>query len=72
MRDKDQLAQLEHQQRKKVEMELAREAAMRAQEDKFVENKLLVERIKHDTVIRLAEREELQKEEVEHKRKLIE
>ena len=53
-------------------MELAREAAIRAQEDKYHENKTLVEKIKLEQIERLKEREELQKDEVEHKRKLIE
>lgn len=43
-------------------MELAREAAIRAQEDKFNENKELVERIKLEQIERLKEREEMQLE----------
>lgn len=35
MKEKEELERLEYQQRKKIEMELAREAAVRAQEEKY-------------------------------------
>lgn len=37
-------------------MELAREAAMRAQEDKYKENRILAEQMKVEAVERLKER----------------
>lgn len=37
-------------------MELAREAAMRAQEDKFKENRILAEKMKVEAIERLKER----------------
>lgn len=40
-------------------MELAREAAMRAQEEKFKENRVLAEQMKAEAVERLKERQEL-------------
>lgn len=56
LQEKEEISQLEHQQQKKIEMELAREAAMRAQEDKFKENRILAEQMKGEAVERLKER----------------
>ncbi|CAD8195383.1 unnamed protein product [Paramecium pentaurelia] len=68
----EQIAKMEHQQQKKIEMELAREAAMRAQEEKFKENRILAEKMKEEAIERLKERQELQQEQVEYKKQLIE
>ncbi|CAD8115410.1 unnamed protein product [Paramecium sonneborni] len=70
--EQEQIARMEHQQQKKIEMELAREAAMRAQEEKYKENRILAEKMKIEAIERLKERQELQQEQVEHKKQLIE
>ncbi|CAD8194680.1 unnamed protein product [Paramecium pentaurelia] len=70
--EQEQIARMEHQQQKKIEMELAREAAMRAQEEKFKENRILAEKMKVEAEERLKERQELQQEQVAYKKQLIE
>jgi len=46
---KEEIERLEHYQKKKIEMELAREEAIEAQKRKERENKLLVAKIKDES-----------------------
>lgn len=51
MQEKEEIERLEHFQKKKIEMELAREEAVEAQRRKEKENQLLVARIKEEKQI---------------------
>ena len=51
MNEKDEIERIEHFQKKKIEMELAREDAIEAQKRKERENKLLVKKMKEDAGI---------------------
>jgi hypothetical protein len=53
MNEKEEIERIEHFQKKKIEMEMAREEAMEAQKRKEKENKLLVMKIKEESDIRL-------------------
>ena len=46
MEEQDNIKRMEHIQKKKIEMELAREEAIHAREHQFKENKLIVAQIK--------------------------
>ena len=72
MKDKDKYEQLQNQQRKKIEMELAREAAIKAYQDKVNENKQLVQNMKDIADELREQREELEAEERQAKRRLVE
>ncbi len=72
MKDKDKYEQLQNQQRKKIEMELAREAAIKAYQDKVNENKQLVQNMKDIADELRQQREELEAEERQAKRRLVE
>lgn len=67
MKHIDKFNQLEHQQVKKVEMELAREAAMKAFEDKVNEKRNIVEEMKVVSQEKEVERQEKKQEEVQRK-----
>ncbi len=58
MDEKAEIERLEHIQKKKIEMELAREEAIEAQKRKEKENKLLVAKIKEQKEIQFEELEE--------------
>lgn len=64
MQEKEEIERLEHFQKKKIEMELAREEAMEAQKRKEKENKLLVAKIKEEKEIKFIERDEEEKIEI--------
>ena len=72
MKDKDKYEQLQNQQRKKIETELAREAAIKAYQDKVNENKQLVQNMKDIADELREQREELEAEERQAKRRLVE
>jgi hypothetical protein len=72
MEQKDDIERLEHIQKKKIEMELAREEAIQAQKRKEKENQLVVKKIKEEKEIKLIEKEELVKEEWEKKKEVVE
>jgi hypothetical protein len=72
MDEKEEVERLEHIARKKIEMELAREAAMEAQRHKERENQLLVARIKEDLEGKFAEKDEKMREDREKKREIVE
>lgn len=72
MDEKDEVERLEHIARKKIEMELARDAAIEAQKHKERENQLLVARIKGDMEEKFAEKDEKEREMKEKKREIVE
>lgn len=72
MEQKDEVERLEHIQMKKIEMELAREAAMQAQEQKQRENQLVVAKMKAEMEIKFVEKEEKQKEDWQKKKETVE
>ena len=57
MNEKDDIERLEHIQKKKIEMELAREEAILARENKEKENHLLVNKMRHEMDVMMDERE---------------
>lgn len=69
---KEEIERLEHFQKKKIEMELAREEAMEAQKRKEKENQLLVAKIKEEKGIALIYREEEKKEEFLKRKEVVE
>ena len=72
MNEKDEVQRLEQIQKKKIEMELAREEAINAQKSKVKENQLLVQQIKTLAEIRLEELEEERKEILGKKKEVVE
>lgn len=71
MAEKEEIERLEYFQKKKIEMELAREEAMEAQKRKEKENKLLVMKIKEEKEIKFIERDEMIKEDFERKKDVV-
>jgi hypothetical protein len=71
-KEKDRYDEMENQQRRKIEMELAREAAINAYEDKIDEKRSLVDDMKLIALELKNERERLEVEELEGKKKLVE
>ena len=63
---------MEIQQRRKIEMELAREAAIKAYEENIEDKRGLVDDMKAIAQELRAEREKLEGEELENKKKLVE
>ena len=63
MDQKEEILRLEHIQRKKIEMELSRDNAILAQQQKEYENKLNAKKMKIESHTRLDEREKNLKEE---------
>lgn len=72
MDQKEEILRLEHIQRKKIEMELSREQAILAQQQKEHENKLNAKEMKIESHNRLDEREKNLKEEFEKREKIVE
>lgn len=72
MEQKDDIERLEHIQKKKIEMELAREEAIKAQQQKAQENHALVVRMKIESEKREEERERNMNEDYERRKALIE
>ncbi|KAL4453394.1 hypothetical protein ABPG74_017601 [Tetrahymena malaccensis] len=68
---KEKLENIEYQQRKKIEMELARESAMKAYEEKIQQNKLTAGQMKQISKVKESERQKKIEEEVQEKQKLI-
>ena len=71
MDEKEEIERLEHIQKKKIEMELAREAAMEAQKHKEKENQMLVAKIKAEMDIKFAEKDEKMKEDWQKKKDVV-
>jgi len=65
MDQRDEIIRLDYIQRKKIEMELCREQAIIAQEQKALENKINAKNMKIESHTRLDEREKNLKEEYE-------
>lgn len=63
---------METQQRRKIEMELAREAAIKAYEEKIDEKRSLVDDMKQIALELRNEREQLEQQDLEEKKKLVE
>jgi len=72
MQDKDTLEKLELQEKRRIEMQLAREAAMKAVEHKYEKNKDNVEVMKQISKENKKEIEKKAQEEFEHKKELRE
>lgn len=72
MQEKEEIERLEHFQKKKIEMELAREEAIEAQKRKEKENRLLVAKIKEEKEIKFIELEEEIKIDMAKKKDVIE
>lgn len=72
MEEKEDIERLEHIQKKKIEMELAREAAMEAQEQRQRENHLLVAKLKAEMDIKFDEKDAKQKEDFLKKKEVVE
>ena len=72
MRAKDELEKIEKLQERKIEMELAREQAIEALQQKYIENKLLAARIKESTKNQIEDKQiELEKELEDKKKQAI-
>jgi len=71
MEEKEEVERLEHIQMKKIEMELAREAAMDAQRQKEKENQLTVLRIKEEMGIKFQEKDEKHREDLLRKKDIV-
>ena len=72
MDQRDEIIRLDYIQRKKIEMELAREQAILAQEQKAHENRVNAKNMKIESHNRLDEREKNLKEEYDKKVKIVE
>ena len=72
MNEKDEIERLEHVQKKKIEMEMAREEAILAQERQTKENKILVMKMKEESAIRGDEIERNVKEDFSKRKDVIE
>ena len=72
MDQRDEIIRLDYIQRKKIEMELAREQAILAQEQKAHENKVNAKNMKIESHTRLDEREKNLKEEYDKRVKIVE
>ena len=62
MKEKDEIEHLEHVQKMKIEMELARDAAIEATQNKLHENKKLVGKMKVESEKRLLDRDDQKRE----------
>ena len=71
MKEKDKFEEMENQAKRKIEMELAREAAMKACEENIEEKRNLVDDMKQIATELKMEREKLETEDLETKKKLI-
>ena len=71
MNEKDEIERLEHIQKKKIEMELAREEAIAARERKEKENHDLVTKMRHDMDGMMEQREIDIQEVIEAKKDVI-
>ena len=67
MDERDEILRFDYIQRKKIEMELAREQAILAQEQKTRDNKHNAKKMKIESNVRLDEREKNLKEEFDKK-----
>jgi hypothetical protein len=72
MEEKEDVERLEHIMKKKIEMELAREAAMEAQRHKTRENQLLVAKMKEEMEIKFIEKDEALKDDFTKKKEVVE
>lgn len=68
---KEKIESIEHQQRKKYEMELAREAGIKAYEDKVKDNKHIATHMKYVSKINDVQRKKFKEEDAAEKQKLI-
>ena len=71
MGERDEIERLEHIQKKKIEMELAREEAILARERKEKENHQLVNKMRHQMDIMMDEREANLQEVMQQKKEVI-
>ena len=71
MNEKDEIERLEHIQKKKIEMELAREEAILARERKEKENHTLVDKMRLQMDVMMDERERNLAEVIEMKKEVI-
>lgn len=72
MEEKDKITRLEEINKRKIELELAREEALDAFNKKLIKNKKLVLEHKREEMIRANEKKEELEKEIEMKRKLVE
>ena len=72
MDEKAEIEKIEHIQKMKIEMEMAREQAMEAQKRKEKENRLVVAKIKEEKEIKFIELEEQVKEDFVKKKEVVE
>ncbi len=72
LEEKDEIEHLEHIQKMKIEMELAREEAILAQQKKLDNNKVLVTKMKIEAEVRQQEREDLISEDKEQRKAIVE
>lgn len=71
MIQKDNIEKIEHVQKKKIEMEMSRDAAIQAQENQKKENHLFATRIKKEVHTLLQEREKAQIKKIEDNKAVI-
>jgi len=71
MGEKDEIERLEHIQKKKIEMEMAREAAIQARERQEKENHTLVNNMRQEMEVMMEEREINMQEIIEQKKEVI-
>jgi hypothetical protein len=69
MKAKDELEKIEKLQMRKIEMELAREEAIEALKQKYMENKLLAAKIKENTKYQIEDKQAEMEKELEEKKK---
>lgn len=67
MKEKDKIERLEEMQKRKLEMQMAREEAIEACQQKLKSNQVMVEKVKIESEIAAKEREEKKVEELERK-----
>ena len=72
MDQRDEILRMDHIQRKKIEMELAREQAILAQEQQHQDNKNNANKMKIESNVRLEERDKNLKEEFDKRQKIVE
>jgi hypothetical protein len=71
MREKDEIARLEQIQMRKIEMEMTREEAIRALEDKQRENQINAMMMKEEMEILFEEEKEKKKQDFRKKKKVV-
>lgn len=72
MDERDDILRIEHIQKKKIEMELSRDQAILAQQEKAHENKINAKNMKVESHKRMDERQKNAKEEFDKREKIVE